>query len=125
MVWFALAYALVGWLTHVIGQPLINLNFNQQKFEANFRFALVRVREQAEGIALYHGEADELHHLTTRFSDVVHNWWAIMKRQKQLTWFRAGYNQVAIIFPFVVAAPHYFAQTIQLGGLMQTAWWPW
>jgi len=122
MVWFALAYALVGtWLTHFIGQPLIDLNFNQQKFEANFRFALVRVREHAEGIALYHGEPDEVRHLTARFSDVVHNWWAIMKRQKQLTWFRAGYNQAAIIFPFVVAAPQYFARTIQLGGLMQTA----
>jgi putative ATP-binding cassette transporter len=122
MVWFALAYALVGtWLTHVIGQPLIDLNFNQQKFEANFRFGLVRVREHAEGIALYRGEADELRRLTARFSDVVHNWWEIMKRQKQLTWFQAGYNQAAIIFPFMVAAPHYFSRTIQLGGLVQTA----
>jgi putative ATP-binding cassette transporter len=122
MVWFALIYALVGtWLTHLIGRPLIDLNFKQQKFEANFRFALVRIREHAEGIALYRGETDELRRLTTRFSDVVRNWWAIMKRQKRLTWFQAGYGQTAIIFPFVVAAPHYFTRTIQLGGLMQTA----
>jgi putative ATP-binding cassette transporter len=122
MVWFALAYALVGtWLTHAIGRPLVRLNFEQQKFEANFRFALVRFRENAEGIALYHGEAGEMRHLTGRFSDVVRNWWEIMKRQKKLTWFRAGYNQAAIIFPFVVAAPQFFNKTIQLGGLMQTA----
>lgn len=122
MVWFALLYALVGtWLTHVLGWPLINLNFAQQKYEANFRFALVRFREHAEGVALYRGEAGEIRHLTLRFRDVVRNWWAIMKRQKTLTWFRAGYNQVAIIFPFVVAAPQYFRQQIQLGGLMQTA----
>ena len=122
MVWFALTYAVVGtWLTHVIGRPLIGLNFHQQKFEANFRFALVRVREHAEGIALYRGEADEMRHLTARFGDVVRNWWAIMKRQKRLTWFQSGYSQTAIIFPFVVAAPHYFTRTIQLGGLMQTA----
>jgi len=91
MVWFALAYAVVGtWLTHIIGRPLIGLNFHQQKFEANFRFALVRVREHAEGIALYRGEADEMRHLTARFGDVVRNWWAIMKRQKRLTWFQSG-----------------------------------
>jgi vitamin B12/bleomycin/antimicrobial peptide transport system ATP-binding/permease protein len=122
MVWFALAYALVGtWLTHAIGRPLVRLNFEQQKFEANFRFALVRFRENAEGIALYHGEAGEMRHLTGRFSDVVRNWWEIMKRQKKLTWFRAGYNQAAVVFPFVVAAPQFFNKTIQLGGLMQTA----
>jgi putative ATP-binding cassette transporter len=122
MVWFALAYAVVGtWLTHVIGRPLIQLNFGQQKFEANFRFALVRFRENTEGVALYHGEAGELRHLSRSFQDVVRNWWEIMVRQKKLTWFRAGYNQAAIIFPFVVAAPQYFNKTIQLGGLMQTA----
>jgi vitamin B12/bleomycin/antimicrobial peptide transport system ATP-binding/permease protein len=122
MVWVALVYAIVGTvLAHLIGRPLIDLNFNQQKFEANFRFSLVRFRENAESIALYSGEADEIRGLQRRFSDVVANWWAIMKRQKSLTWFRAGYNQIATIFPFVVAAPRYFAGSIQLGGLMQTA----
>jgi putative ATP-binding cassette transporter len=122
MVWVALIYAVAGTvLAHFIGRPLIALNFNQQKYEANFRFSLVRFRENAESIALYAGEADEIRGLQHRFTDVVANWWAIMKRQKSLTWFRAGYNQIATIFPFVVAAPRYFAGSIQLGGLMQTA----
>ncbi len=122
MLWVALAYAIAGTgLVHLIGRPLVGLNFNQQKFEANFRFSLVRFRENAESIALYAGEASELHGLRRRFSDIVGNWWAIMKRQKTLTWFRAGYNQIGIIFPFLVAAPRYFAGSIHLGGLMQTA----
>jgi putative ATP-binding cassette transporter len=122
MVWVALVYAIAGTvLIHFIGRPLIGLNFNQQKFEANFRFSLVRFRENAESIALYAGEAGEIRGLQHRFTDVVTNWWAIMKRQKSMTWFRAGYNQIATIFPFVVAAPRYFAGSIQLGGLMQTA----
>ncbi len=121
MVWVALLYAIVGTvLIHVIGRPLVGLNFNQQKFEANFRFGLVRFRENAESIALYKGEADEIRALEHRFSDVVANWWAIMRRQKSLTWFRSGYGQIALIFPFVVAAPRYFAGALQLGGLMQT-----
>jgi putative ATP-binding cassette transporter len=122
MVWVALVYAIAGTvLTYFIGWPLIGLKFNQQKFEANFRFSLVRFRENAESIALYAGEADEIRGLQHRFSDVATNWWAIMKRQKSLTWFTAGYGQIATIFPFVVAAPRYFAGSIQLGGLMQTA----
>jgi len=122
MLWVALAYAAAGsWLVHLIGRPLVGLNFKQQKFEANFRYALVRFRENAESIALYSGEASELHGFRHRFSDIAANWWAIMRRQKTLTWFRAGYNQIAIIFPFLVAAPRYFAGSIHLGGLMQTA----
>jgi putative ATP-binding cassette transporter len=122
MVWVALLYAVIGtWLTHLIGRPLIGLNFNQQKFEANFRFALVRFRENTESIAIYGGEADEMRGLRRRFLDVFNNWWEIMRRQKKLTWFQSGYGQVAILFPYVVAAPRYFSGGIQLGGLMQTA----
>ena len=122
MLWVALIYAIVGTvLVHLIGRPLVGLNFNQQKFEANFRFSLVRFRENAESIALYAGEASELHGLRRHFSDIVGNWWAIMLRQKTLTWFRAGYNQIGIIFPYLVAAPRYFAGGLHLGGLMQTA----
>ena len=122
MVWAALIYAVFGtWLTHRIGWPLIALNFNQQKFEANFRFSLVRFRENTESIAIYGGEADEIRALQRRFLDVVNNWWAIMRRQKKLSWFRSGYGQVAVLFPYVVAAPRYFSGAIQLGGLMQTA----
>lgn len=122
MVWVALIYAVIGtWLAHVIGRPLIALNFNQQRREANFRFSLVRFRENAESIAIYHGENDEIRSLRGRFLDVVNNWWAIMLRTKKLNWMRNGYGQIAIIFPYVVAAPRYFAGQFQLGGLMQTA----
>ena len=122
MVWVALLYAVIGtWLTHLVGRPLIGLNFSQQKFEDNFRFSLVRVRENGESIAIYGGEADETRGLRRRFADVVNNWWEIMRRQKKITWLRSGYGQIAIIFPYVVAAPRYFSGAIQLGGLMQTA----
>jgi putative ATP-binding cassette transporter len=122
MVWAALAYAIVGtWLTNRIGRPLVRLNFDQQRYEADFRFGLVRFRENSEGVALYRGEADELRGFRERFSAVVRNYWGIMRRQKRLTWFTAGYAQAATIFPFVVAAPHYFRGQILLGGLVQTA----
>jgi len=122
MVWVALLYAIVGtWLVHLVGRPLIGLNFNQQRFEANFRFSLVRFRENTESIAIYGGEAGETRGLSRRFVDVVNNWWEIMRRQKKLSWLRSGYGQVAILFPYVVAAPRYFSGAIQLGGLMQTA----
>jgi len=81
----------------------------------------VRFRENAEGIALYVGEGDEYESFRQRFSHVVGNWWQIMRRQKRLTWFTAGYNQIAIIYPFVVAAPRYLAGQFSLGQLMQTA----
>jgi len=120
MVWAALLYAIVGtWLTHKIGKKLIGLSFNQQRFEANFRFGLVRFRENTEGVALYNGEQDELRRFRSRFGSVVDNWWQIMRRQKILNTFTIGYNQAAIIFPFLVAGNRYFAGTIQLGGLMQ------
>ena len=122
MVWAALIYSVAGtWLTHKIGRPLVLLNFQQQRYEADFRFSLVRVRENAEGIALYRGEASEQQSLRERFGFVIANWRAIMLRQKALTWFTAGFNQVANVFPVLVAAPRYFSGAIQLGGLMQTA----
>jgi putative ATP-binding cassette transporter len=120
MVWVAIIYAIIGtWLTHKIGKPLIPLNFNQQKYEADFRFNLVRFRENTEGVALYRGEEDELRGFRSRFTSVVDNWWAIMKRQKLLTFFTVGYNQAAVVFPFVVGAPRFFSGAIQLGGLVQ------
>ena len=77
MVWVALIYAVVGtWLAHLIGRPLIRLNFNQQKVEADFRYALVRFRENVEGIALHGGEADEKRGLLTRFRALMENWWS-------------------------------------------------
>jgi putative ATP-binding cassette transporter len=122
MVWGALVYSVVGtWLTHKIGRPLVRLNFQQQRYEADFRFSLVRVRENAEGIALYRGEASEQQSLNERFGHVIDNWWGIMRRQKILNWFTSGFDQIAIVFPFLVASPLYFSKAIQLGGLMQTA----
>lgn len=120
MFWCALVYAAVGsWLTHLIGRRLIGLNNQQQRFEADLRFSMVRVRENAESIALYDGEKNENQRLSSRFSKVWHNFWDIMKVSKRLTFFTAGYGQIAIIFPFIVAAPRYFAGKIELGELMQ------
>jgi len=120
--WVALVYAIVGTIfTHLVGRPLTVLNFQQQRYEADFRFNLVRVRENSEQIALLDGEAAERDRLLTRFGNVVANWMAIMSRQKKLTFLTAGYTQVSVIFPFVVVSPAYFAGAIQLGGLMQTA----
>ncbi len=113
-------YAGVGsWLTHLIGRRLIGLSNQQQRFEADLRFSMVRVRENAESIALYNGEPNENQRLSARFGKVWHNFWDIMKVSKRLTFFTAGYQQIAIIFPFVVAAPRYFAGKIELGELMQ------
>ena len=122
MVWVALIYAIGGsWMAHRMGRPLIGLNFFQQRFEADLRFALVRMRENAEGIALYRGEKDEYRNLMERFKHVWNNWYGLIKYQKRLIGFTAFYSQLAVIFPFVVAAPRYFLGAIQLGGLMQVA----
>lgn len=120
MFWCVLVYAAVGsWLTHLIGRRLIGLNNQQQRFEADLRFSMVRVRENAESIALYNGEPNENRRLSNRFGMVWHNFWDIMKVSKRLTFFTSGYSQIAIIFPFMVAAPRYFAGKIELGELMQ------
>jgi putative ATP-binding cassette transporter len=122
MVWVALIYAAIGTtLTHLVGRPLVRLSFRQQRVEADFRYALVRLRENVEGIALYGGEDEEKLNLRDRFAHVIENWWAIMRRTKLLNSLIAGYNQVAVIFPIIVAAPRYFAGQLPLGGLTQTA----
>jgi putative ATP-binding cassette transporter len=122
LVWGALIYALLGTLlTHLIGWPLVRLNFQQQRFEADFRFNLVRARENAEQIALLRGEPAERARLLSRFARVVENWIGIMQRTKKVTAFTSGYSQAAVIFPYILVAPAYFAEKIQLGGMMQTA----
>ncbi|MGZ5874202.1 MAG: ABC transporter ATP-binding protein/permease [Bradyrhizobium sp.] len=122
LVWGALIYAIFGTaLTHWIGSPLVHLDFQQQRFEADFRFNLVRVRENSEQIALLEGESAERQRLSERFGRVVDNWYAIMTRTKRLTAFTASYSQAAVIFPYLLVAPAYFADKIQLGGMMQTA----
>ncbi|MGL4262621.1 MAG: ABC transporter ATP-binding protein/permease [Afipia sp.] len=122
MVWGALIYAALGtWLTHLIGWPLVGLDFRQQKYEADFRFNLVRVRENSEQIALLHGDRAERERLLTRFGAVVENWLGIMSRTKKVTAFTASYSQASVIFPYILVAPAYFANKMQLGGMMQTA----
>ena len=120
LVWAALLYAGIGtWLTVIIGRPLVPLNYARQRFEADFRFSLVRFRENAESVALYGGEPVELKLFKERFGSVFENFCQIMKRQKRLTWFTLGYAQVAVIFPVVMISPRYFLKQIGLGGLMQ------
>jgi putative ATP-binding cassette transporter len=122
LVWGALIYSVLGTiLTHLIGWPLVGIDYRQQQYEADFRFNLVRVRENSEQIALLRGEDAERERLLVRFGRVVENWLAIMSRTKKLTAFTASYNQASVVFPYVLVAPAYFAQKIQLGGMMQTA----
>jgi putative ATP-binding cassette transporter len=120
MVWAALLYAVGGtWLTMRVGNPLVGLNFNQQRLEADFRYSLVRLRENSESVAIYGGEAREKAGFMQRFMALVGNFRQIMLRQKKLTWLTSGYNQLSVIFPLLVASPRFFAGKIQLGGLMQ------
>ena len=122
LVWVALVYAIAGtWLTHRIGKPLIGLHYDQQRFEADLRYSLVRFRENAEGVALYHGEGDEKRNFVGRFREVMANWWGIMQQRKKLSAFTYSYGQAAVIFPYIVVAPRFFSGAIQLGGFMQTA----
>lgn len=122
LVWAAFAYAALGTvIAHLIGRVLVKLNFDQQRFEANYRVDLVRVRENGEQIALMQGGPVERKRLLSRFGHVVHNYWGIMIAQKRLTWFTAGYGQLSMVFPLIVVAPAYFTGAIQLGQLMQTA----
>jgi putative ATP-binding cassette transporter len=122
MVWIAIIYSIVGTvLTHLVGRKLVPLNFRKQQAEADFRFALVRVRENTEGIALYGGEALEKATLLGRFTALAQNWRALMTRFKRLNALTTGYGQVAGIFPIVIAAPRYFAGLVPLGALTQTA----
>lgn len=122
LVWVACAYALLGsWLTYRIGRPLPALSFGQQRYEADFRFGLARLREHSESVALLQGEAAEQRAGAVRFGAVVRNWLQIMRRQKRLTTFTAGYGQIATVFPYLAAAPKYFMGTLTLGSLMQSA----
>jgi vitamin B12/bleomycin/antimicrobial peptide transport system ATP-binding/permease protein len=120
LVWTALLYGGLGtWLAVKIGQPLVPLNVAQQRVEADFRFSLVRFRENAESVALCCGEPVELSIFHERFRSVFKNFRHIMKRQRSLTCFTLGYAQVAVIFPLVVVSPRYFWKQIGWGGLMQ------
>lgn len=121
LAWVGIIYAVLGtYFTFKIGYPLVSLNFEQQRREADFRFAEVDLREHAEHVALYRGEHHQKTLLSKLFSRVLDNWYAIILRQKLVLWFTAGYNQVSVILPLMVALPNYFSKVFKLGGLIQT-----
>jgi putative ATP-binding cassette transporter len=121
MVWLTLIYAIIGTVFAVkIGRPLVGLNFDQQRFEANFRYSLVRLREHAESVAFYRGEQREFESFVKRFADVFMNRIAIMWRSLKLSAFQSSIGQATAVFPYLVQAPRFFAKEIQLGDLMQT-----
>ncbi|AOJ75325.1 ABC transporter ATP-binding protein [Burkholderia ubonensis] len=120
MVWAAALYAVVGSLIiQKVGHPLVSINYQQQRVEADFRFGLIRVRENAEQIAFYDGEQTETGNARNLFMRIRDNWWRVMKYTKRLTFVLSFYGQIAIIFPLVVAAPRYFAGAFSFGVLMQ------
>lgn len=120
--WVAFFYAAAAtWLTHLIGRPLIRLEFEQEKREANFRFSLARLREYSEQIALMVGEPTERAHLTQRFRDIVENFYRLVWRRLKLSSFTFSYNQLSVVLPYIILAPYYFAGTITLGIMMQVA----
>ena len=120
--WIAILYAGTGTLiAHRIGQPLIRLNFNQQRFESDYRFAIVRVLDHTEAVALMRGEEIEREVLGRRFSNLVRNWLSLIGRQTGLTGFTTSYQQISFVLPFVVASPAYFAGAIPLGILIQAS----
>lgn len=122
MLWASLIYSVVGtYLTHLVGRKLVKLNFIQQRYEADFRFSMIRLRESAESVAFYRGEAQEGKVFKNRFKLLLDNFWQLVNKQKQLVFLNSGYSQIAIIFPFVVAMNRYLAKEVSLGGLMQVA----
>jgi putative ATP-binding cassette transporter len=122
MFWAALIYTAVAtWITFRLGRPLISLNFDQQRFEADFRFSLVRLRENTESIAFYGGEPRELDIFSDRFRRVFNNFLAIMVRTRILGFAQYGSSQAAVVFPYLVAAPRYFGEHLKLGEIQQVA----
>jgi putative ATP-binding cassette transporter len=120
--WAALIYAAIGTLiTHVIGRPLVGLLFNQQRYEADFRFSLARLREYSEQVALLGGERTERGTSMQKFAAIFANYLRIVDLRKKLMAFTASYGQISPFIPYIVAAPFYFAGKIQLGVLTQTA----
>lgn len=121
MVFVTLIYSVVGtWLAHKVGRSLIGLNYDKQRYEADFRFSMVRVRENSESIAFYGGEGPEMQNFQERFGMVIRNFWALMKRTKLLNFYVNGYAQLAVIVPILMSAPKYFSGDMQLGGFIQT-----
>lgn len=120
--WAALIYSIIGtYITHLVGRKLVQLNFVQQRYEADFRFSMIRLRESAESVAFYRGEQQEAGVFKNRFKLLLDNFWRLVNKQKQLVWLNSGYSQIAIIFPFVAAMNRYLNREFTLGGLMQVS----
>jgi len=120
LVWVALVYSVIGsYLTQRVGRKLIPLSFQQQKLEADFRYRLVRVRDNPEAIALSHGEAEEHEALGGSFHYIRTNFWAIMRRTLLVNAFTTGFQQIAIVFPVFVIMPRYFSKQIGFGLFQQ------
>lgn len=122
MVFLVFAYVLLSTIVAFwLGRPLIQLNFWNERLSANFRYALVRVRDGAENVAFYRGEGVERHGLLSRFAAVLRNYWQIVFRTLKFNGWNLGVNQVAVVFPILIQAPRFFAGTITLGDVTQSA----
>ncbi|MEW9678951.1 ABC transporter ATP-binding protein/permease [Pseudomonas sp. TE50-2] len=122
MVFAVYIYVLIAtWIAFRLGQPLIRLNFLNEKLTANFRYALMRLRENAENIAFYQGAQVERGTLLGRFFALIGNAWALVFRNLKFSGFNLGVSQVAVVFPFILQAPRFFSGAIKLGDVMQTA----
>jgi len=120
MLWAAVAYAIAGsLLTNKVGHPLVSINYQLQRVEADFRFGLIRLRENAEQIAFYDGMGTERANAGGRFGRIRENWWQLMRYTKRYSFVVSFYGQLADIFPIVVASPRYFAGALSFGTLMQ------
>ena len=118
MVWSCLIYTIIGsFLAHIIGRKLISLNFDQQRYEADLRFSMMRVRENSESIAFYGGEEIEKKNFKERFRNVVSNYWKLMKRNKLLDFYTNTHRQVTTIFPIIIVGPNFFSREISIDNL--------
>lgn len=122
LVILVLLYSLAAtFITHLIGKPLMGLKNNNQKLEAQFAFRIMRLRDNAETVAFYGGEKQEISILAQQWKGVVQNFHAIIAREYHISWFATGYGQFNIIMPFLMAAPRYFSGHIDFGQVMQIA----
>lgn len=122
LVYLVLAYSVAATcITHIIGKPLMALKNNNQKLEAQFAFRVMRLRENAETVAFYGGETQEISILGQQWKGVAQNFRDIIAREYRISWFATGYSQFNLIVPFLMAAPRYFSGQIDFGEVMQIA----
>lgn len=121
LLWIAIVFVIVGtYFTHLIGKPLINLEKQSQKIEADYRYGLMRIRDNAKAIGAYGGELYEEKSLSERFKHVYTVWINMYIKRRHMNYFHSGYTQLSAYVPYIVAAPQYFAGAFQMGEIMQT-----